>query len=179
MVVLSRCFTHVHHVVCFVHMLVCQEGTALTLQLHLGCCAALAIPKFLCIPHHQSYRGDRNGTLPSSDEYAGGGQASATMRIPVHQVLAVHCALCTVHSLLHCIVLLCLCPRLCTHVGGWDGMGGCPTPVLTVPKGPSLKALWQNCQVVSGSPALGSGLQGYHKSRCDLGAIKPDTRTYT
>ena len=46
--------------------------------------------------------------------------------------------------------------------GEWGGMGVCPTLVLTPPEAPSPKVLWQTCQVVSGSPALGSGLQRHH-----------------
>ena len=37
----------------------------------------------------------------------------------------------------------------------------CSPPVLTNPEAPSLKVLWQTCQVVSGSPALDSALQGH------------------
>ena len=45
---------------------------------------------------------------------------------------------------------------------GWVGCV-CPPPVLTDPEAPSPKVLWQTGPVVSGSPALDSGLQGHRR----------------
>ena len=56
---------------------------------------------------------------------------------------------------------------------GWYGMGVCPTPVMMVPEAPSPKVLWQTCQVISGSPAMGSGLQGHR--RCSEAQHMPCT----
>ena len=52
--------------------------------------------------------------------------------------------------------------------GAWVGLGVCAPPVLTDPEAPSPEVLWQTCQVVSGSPALDSGLQCHRRPWCAL-----------